>query len=87
MLRNLKGIYQNLNHSLKTFEMVHWILLLDPDAQDELRDRGLLYEAFNNTRQAAADLERYLEIAKNAPDREEIEQKIVTLRNTPQWLH
>jgi regulator of sirC expression with transglutaminase-like and TPR domain len=87
MLRNLKGIYQNLNHDLKVFEMAQWILMLDPDAPLELRDRGLLYESLGNTGQAVADLERYLAVAPEAPDRDLIEDKLTALRDSPQWLH
>lgn len=88
MMRNLKGIYQSLNHSLKVFEMVQWILMLDPDSPLELRDRGLLYETLGNTAQAVADLERYLTVAPEAPDRDLIEDKISALRGgSPRWLH
>lgn len=87
MLRNLKAIYQTLNHNMRKFEIIEWVLLLDPDSPDELRDRGLLYETLGNTQQSVKDLEHYLNVAPEADDRELIEEKIESLKNNPQWLH
>ncbi|MFH0730932.1 MAG: transglutaminase-like domain-containing protein [Pseudomonadota bacterium] len=87
MLRNLKAIYHDLGHLLKELEMVQWILRLTPDAAEELRESGLLYEALGHSRQAIADFEHYLDAAPMAPDRAMIEGKIIALRNTPHWLH
>jgi regulator of sirC expression with transglutaminase-like and TPR domain len=87
MLRNLKAIYHNLGHLLKELEMVQWILHLTPQASQELRESGLLYEALGHSSQAIEDFEHYLEVAPESPDREIIESKIMVLRNTPHWLH
>jgi regulator of sirC expression with transglutaminase-like and TPR domain len=43
MLHNLKGIYLNSKNYLKALSVVDMILLIDPWAMNELRDRGLLY--------------------------------------------
>jgi regulator of sirC expression with transglutaminase-like and TPR domain len=70
MLRNLKAIYRHLNQDLQFFEMLQWILAVDPDAKDELKERGLLYEALGNSVFAVQDLERYLELDPEAQDKE-----------------
>lgn len=87
MLRNLKGIYRQLNQEQQFFEMLQWILAVDPKATDELKERGLLYEAMGNNVSAIKDLERYLETAPAATDREMIEAKIKLLRRDKAWLH
>ncbi len=87
MLRNLKGIYRQSNQQRQYFEMLQWILAADPEAADELKERGLLYEAMGNPMFAVKDFERYLESAPPAADREMIESKISLLRSQKTWLH
>jgi regulator of sirC expression with transglutaminase-like and TPR domain len=87
MLRNLKGIYRQLNQEQQFFEMLQWILAVDPKASDELKERGLLYEAIGNNVSAVKDLQHYLETATAATDREMIEAKIIRLGRDKAWLH
>ena len=88
MLRNLKEIYRHLNQDLQSFEMLQWILTLDPQAPDELKERGLLYETMGNNAFAVRDLERYLELFPDTPDFEVIKAKITFLRDEKKgWLH
>ena len=87
MLRNLKGIYRQMNQDLQAFEMLQWILAVDPDAAIELKERGLFYEAIGNGAFAIRDLERYLEVAPAAEDREMLMLKIDQLRRAREWLH
>jgi regulator of sirC expression with transglutaminase-like and TPR domain len=87
MLRNLKAIYRHLNQELQMFEMIQWILAVDPDAPDELKERGLLYEAMGNDAFAVRDLERYLEVAPASDDRDLITQKIELLRQSQRRTH
>lgn len=87
MLRNLKWIYRQLNQERLFFEMLQWILAVDPEAADELKQRGLLYEAMGNNMFAVTDFERYLEAAPAAADREMIETKIQLLQSHKGWLH
>jgi regulator of sirC expression with transglutaminase-like and TPR domain len=87
MLRNLKAIYRHLNQDLQSFEMIQWILAVDPDAPAELKERGLLYEAMGNDAFAVRDLERYLEVAPTSDDVEQITQIIETLRQSQRKTH
>jgi regulator of sirC expression with transglutaminase-like and TPR domain len=87
MLRNLKAIYRHLNQDLQAFEMIQWILAVDPDAPAELKERGLIYEAMGNDAFAVRDLERYLEVAPEADDRDLITQKIDLLRMSQRKTH
>ena len=87
MLRNLKAIYRHLNQDLQSFEMIQWILAVDPDAPAELKERGLLYEAMGNDAFAVRDLEHYLEVAPASDDLEQITQIIETLRQSQRKTH
>jgi regulator of sirC expression with transglutaminase-like and TPR domain len=87
LLRNLRAIYQYRHQNLMTLELLQWILILDPDSADDLKQRGLLYEALGNRAQARLDLTRYLDLVPEATDRETIEQKISQLNSRPGWLH
>ena len=87
MLRNLKAIYRHLNQDLQSFEMIQWILAVDPDAPAELKERGLLYEAMGNDAFAVRDLERYLEVAPASDDTDQITQIIETLRQSQRKTH
>jgi regulator of sirC expression with transglutaminase-like and TPR domain len=86
MLRNLKAIYRQLGQDLQSFEMIEWILAVDPDAAAELKERGLLYESLGNSAYAVRDLERYLEIAPASEDREMVTLKINMLRHSHRWV-
>ncbi len=87
MLRNLKGIYRQFNRDLQSLEMLQWILTVDPDAPDELKERGLMYEAMGNSAFALRDLEHYLEVAPASEDRRVVELKVSLLRHSRGWLH
>jgi regulator of sirC expression with transglutaminase-like and TPR domain len=86
MLRNLKGIYRQSNQEYQAFEMIQWILAVDPDAPAELKERGLLYETMGNGPSALRDLQRYLALSPASADKELITQKIARLRQSKQWL-
>lgn len=87
MLRNLKAIYRQLNQDMQAFEMLQWILILDPEASEELKERGLLYEAMGNSIYAVRDLEHYLAVAPASEDRQMIEHKVNLLRQAKGWVH
>lgn len=81
MLRNLKAIYlerYDYAHALATLD---WIVLLNPGAATEVRDRGLAYLELECFRAALADLERYLELIPSAEDLDEIHGHVVALRS------
>lgn len=87
MLRNLKAIYMQTNDDMKAFQMLHWILTLDPSSTTELRERGFLYEAMGNTEQAVRDLEQYLELSSNVETDDVIGSKIEQLKKKGTRLH
>jgi regulator of sirC expression with transglutaminase-like and TPR domain len=67
--------------------MIQWILIVDPHAVSELRERALIYDAMGNSDSAVKDLERYLEISPEAEDREDILLMIERLKHNPTRVH
>ena len=61
MLRNLKALYHERDDLVRALRCTDRLVLLEPDAPGELRDRGLLYLQLGHHRGASADLGRYLE--------------------------
>jgi arsenate reductase len=68
MLQNLKSIYYRRGDFERTLMAVERIVILNPAARDELRDRGLLYGLTGHREAAIADLEDYLDRWPDAPD-------------------
>ncbi|MEZ4333828.1 MAG: transglutaminase-like domain-containing protein [Myxococcota bacterium] len=68
MLNNLKLLYLRQGDGLAALGCFDRILLLDPTAAHELRDRGLLLERIDCLHAAVDDLTRYLELAPRSED-------------------
>ena len=81
MLCNLKGIYISLEDYLKALSATDRILLLNPEYDAELRDRGLLYFRLECFRSALRDLSAYLERKPDARDAREIRRHVKRLSN------
>jgi regulator of sirC expression with transglutaminase-like and TPR domain len=80
MLTNLKLIYFNGQAYGKALGVVERLLILDPHATTEVRDRGLLYCQLKRYPDAMADLERYLKLAPAAEDAEVIRDHLRSIR-------
>jgi regulator of sirC expression with transglutaminase-like and TPR domain len=81
MLRNLKGIYHARNDYPHLLEVQNRLVVLLPDANEELRDRGLVYAQLECPRAAAEDLRTYLEREPEAPEAGEIRRTLGMLRD------
>jgi len=81
MLNNLKGIYLRREDYPNALAIVDRLLCLEPNAPDELRDRGILHYRLRSFGKALTDLERYLRLAPNAQDREAVQHNIRLLRH------
>ena len=80
MLSNLKVIYFNNHAYAKALSVVDRLLILDPQAATEIRDRGLLSSQLKRFAEATADLERYLRLAPEAEDAEVIRDHLRSMR-------
>jgi regulator of sirC expression with transglutaminase-like and TPR domain len=81
MLTNLKFIYVNHNHYEKALQVINSLLILMPDSETELRDRGLLYYQMGDGEHAIVDLETYLQLSPNAQDAPAIYQLLEQIRS------
>ena len=81
VLNNLKGIYVDSKNHRRALSVVELILELNPDSVSEVRDRGLLSYKLECFSQALHDLETYLNLSPNAPDREVITNIVSRLKD------
>ena len=76
MLNNLKGIYAQRGDVARAIRTVDLMLLVEPAAVGEYRDRGALRFRAADFRGARADLEHYLEVRPDAPDADAVRQQL-----------
>jgi regulator of sirC expression with transglutaminase-like and TPR domain len=76
MMANLVKIYVDHSDHNRALAAVEWILLMQPNSPAYLRDRGLLLRSVGRPNDALKELERYLELAPDAPDAESIRDQI-----------
>jgi regulator of sirC expression with transglutaminase-like and TPR domain len=80
MLQNLKGIYGQAKDNHKTLSVIDRLLLINPDAVPEIRDRGLILSSLAHYAQAQADLKEYLRRVPDAEDAKEVRERIGQLQ-------
>jgi regulator of sirC expression with transglutaminase-like and TPR domain len=83
MINNLRGIYFSRRSYRKALQVLNLLLEANPDSADEYKQRGIVYLQLRQMKPARSDLEKYLELAPEAKDREEIEKQLMTLKR---WL-
>jgi regulator of sirC expression with transglutaminase-like and TPR domain len=80
MLNNLKTIYIKAQAYEKGLAMVDMMLLADPDAMEQYRDRGIIEVQLRRFHDAVKDFERYVRGAPNSKDRPQVEEHLRDLR-------
>jgi regulator of sirC expression with transglutaminase-like and TPR domain len=68
LLGNLKGNYLNRRDDVRALSAIERILLVRPESADDERDRGIVLTRLGRHGEAAAALQRYLELVPDAPD-------------------
>ncbi len=68
MLRNLKGAYIERGQTARALAAVERVLLLDPEAAQDMRDRGLLRARMGMRHLALEDLDAYARHSRDAAD-------------------
>lgn len=68
LLSNLKGNYLNRRDDVRALSAIERVLIVRPDSADDERDRGIVLTRLGREREAAAALQRYLELVPDAPD-------------------
>jgi regulator of sirC expression with transglutaminase-like and TPR domain len=82
LLENVKNVYLNARDDARAVAAIERILLVRPDATDEVRDRGMLLARLGRADEAVIDLERYLRAAPGAPDAQRVRLLIDQLGRT-----
>jgi regulator of sirC expression with transglutaminase-like and TPR domain len=68
LLQNLKGIYLNARDDARALAAIERIIMIRPNAFDEVRDRGMLLARVGRVEEAIVDLQRYLSSMPDATD-------------------
>jgi len=87
MLRNLKAIYMRKEMDETAMSVVEWLMVLNPEAPEEVRDRGLLFQRMECFRAALSDLERYLKLQPAADDVDDVYARVIELRQSAARLN
>jgi regulator of sirC expression with transglutaminase-like and TPR domain len=87
MLANLLRIYLEREDRTRALETVELMLVLTPDAPEQLRVRGLLYEQLDCSTAALADLRRYVELAPDGAHAGDVRARIDRLARVAVTLH
>lgn len=80
MLLNLKGIWFSRKEWGRALAMVERLLLIDPAALGEVRDRGIVHARLGAWAEAARDIEAYLRARPDAPDAETVRHHLRAVR-------
>jgi regulator of sirC expression with transglutaminase-like and TPR domain len=87
ILRNLKAIHRNLGEEDRELVALERILILDPDAAPELRERAELFERHQCFAAAWRDLARYRELRPDGDDIESVDESLRRLRHVLPSYH
>jgi len=80
MLANLKHIYWRREAWPKVVAVIDRLLVLNPGAGTEWRDRGVAWNSMGELRRGLADWERYLTEFPNAADHEKVKHQLRRVR-------
>ena len=81
LVRNLKNSYANSYAYEKSLRCANMILALEPESAEDVRDKGILEERFQNHSPALQLLNHYLELNPDAEDADFVLDLIKDIRN------
>ncbi len=81
MLRNLKEIHKTQEDWQRLIAVQDRLIVLQPDAWSEYRDRGLAWAVQGHADRAVSDLEKYLERVESANDLDAVAERLSQLRS------
>lgn len=87
MLTNLKAIYINRNDLGKSLSVLDRLVILDPAAAEDTRDRGVVYLKLECYVQAREDFETYLRLRPDAEDAALVRNQITRLAKEVTRIH
>lgn len=80
MCNNLKAAYLRRGNIEGALRAVEHLLVIDPSAYEELRDRGALQTQLGHTIEGIADFEAYIAARPYAPDADDVAQYLASLK-------
>jgi regulator of sirC expression with transglutaminase-like and TPR domain len=80
MLRNLKEIYSSQADWPRLVLVLDRLIVLNPDALFEIRDRGLALIELGQKERALQDLKRYIDEVPNAADTLDVKHRLASLQ-------
>jgi regulator of sirC expression with transglutaminase-like and TPR domain len=83
MINNLRGVYFSRAAYRKLIQLLDLVIEANPHDAEDLKLRAVSHLRLENPRAAKSDFERYLALAPEAEDREEIEKQAAALKK---WL-
>jgi regulator of sirC expression with transglutaminase-like and TPR domain len=87
MLNNLKTIYLKAHTFEKSLAMVDMMLLADPEAIEQYRDRGIIKVQLRRFDAAVRDFEHYVKGATDSKDRPQVEEHLKELRRIREMMN
>lgn len=81
MLRNLKEIFTSQEDWQRLIGVLDRLIILNPNAPDEKRDRGLAFIELGLSKEARDDLMQYVLALPHASDVPEIQKRLASLQN------
>jgi regulator of sirC expression with transglutaminase-like and TPR domain len=79
VLRNLKGIYRESDRPQRLLDVLNRTLVVSPEAHNNLRERGLVYQRLECYRAALKDLQDYSALEPEAPDIDDVRSLVLEL--------
>ncbi|MDQ6706580.1 MAG: transglutaminase-like domain-containing protein [Acidobacteriota bacterium] len=83
MINNLRGIYFSRQAYGKAVQILDLLIGAHPESADEYKQRGMVHLHNREMLAAKTDLQKYLDLAPGASDRDEIEEQVVSIAR---WL-
>ena len=80
MLRNLKAIYLNQRDYTRALPLLDRLVIIQPEAKQELRDRGAVHYRLRHLQEALDDLQSYLAATAPAEDTASVERLMEQVR-------
>ncbi len=81
MINNLRSVYFFRRAFAKALKVLDLLIEANPQSADEYKQRSVVHLEMKNYMAARGDLERYLMLAPDAPDREQMEKQLRGLRH------
>lgn len=87
MLHNLESVYRSAEDLPRTLQVQQRLVVLQPQALDSRRDRGLTLARLGQTEAAIEDLALYLRHSRASTDRVQVQARLDALREAgpPRW--